>query len=560
MFLDWRPAPTDQAIVKFIPGERTAGQVKRLVVHAGSMRRGVDRGMPVLRQLLSEPELAGSDLLTFDPVAYNLTSGPAEDFATRLRAEIDARWIRAGGYDDIILTGASLGSILVRQAFLESAGRDPRQPRTIPWSDRVSRIVLLAGIGRGVNPDSLGMWKWIARVGRFVPYVRRSIVYDQLRGAESISGIRIAWIRYFAELNAAAREDLSVRVPIVVQVLGDRDDIVKRADNVDLDQFPNAHYLDVPRARHGDIFAFGPSSDSAARYALFRQAFVSPHPSQAATRVITPDTVQRVIFLLHGLRSSHDNWVRQVGPVLRQRLPNAEIVESSYGLTSLLGFALPSVRRRERLWLQDQYTEALARHPLATIDVIAHSNGTYILGESLEHLPSMRFDRVAILGSVLPTDYSWRARRALGQVGVVRSDRAADDKVVALLASSLHGLGMSDVGTSGWRGFDESAEFLYEAPSVLGGHGATVSAEHLRSVTEFIATGERGTTAANAAQPSIALRVASGLAPWLLFLLAASGAMLATRWIRRATDSRRWSRVAVVGSFALVTAILLDVL
>jgi len=89
-------------------------------------------------------------------LVVRLTPGHADDFATRLRAEIDAQWIRAGGYDDIILAGGSLGSLLVRQAYLASAGADPRQPRTVPWSDRVSRIVLMPGIGRGINIENEG--------------------------------------------------------------------------------------------------------------------------------------------------------------------------------------------------------------------------------------------------------------------------------------------------------------------------------------------------------------------------------------------------------------------
>lgn len=127
--LDWRPTPTDKAAVTVVSGRRTPGQPKRLLVYVGSMGRGVERAMPVLRQLMSEPQLAGADLLTFDALASNFTSGPAQAWATRLRAEIDAQWIRAGGYDDVILSGASLGSLLVRQAFLESRTRPALSPQ-----------------------------------------------------------------------------------------------------------------------------------------------------------------------------------------------------------------------------------------------------------------------------------------------------------------------------------------------------------------------------------------------------------------------------------------------
>jgi alpha-beta hydrolase superfamily lysophospholipase len=210
------------------------------------------------------------------------------------------------------------------------------------------------------------------------------------------------------------------------------------------------------------------------------------------------------------------------------------------------------------VWLQDQYAEAVGRHPLAKIDVIAHSNGTYLLGESLAHVPAMRFDRVALLGSVLPTNYPWSERRALGQVGVVRNDRAADDRIVALVTNSLHGLGMTDVGTSGWQGFDDAGSFLFEPPPVLGGHGATVSENHLRDVVEFIATGASQRTARATSLPSV-LRLGSGIAPWILFLMALSLAVAATRWLWRASASSRVLRVALMTSAMIVAVIALDV-
>jgi hypothetical protein len=170
LWYDHLPPPVRDITVNVVPANRSPGQPKRLLVFVGSMGEGVTLSMPVLRQLLAEPELAGTHLLTFNEHAYILTSGPAEDYAARFRAEVDAQWLRADGYDDIILAGASLGSVIVRQAFLASAGRDPRQPRTIPWSDHVSRIVLLAGIGRGITIEDDGPLKW--KLERAKPVLR----------------------------------------------------------------------------------------------------------------------------------------------------------------------------------------------------------------------------------------------------------------------------------------------------------------------------------------------------------------------------------------------------
>ena len=554
-----RPRPARPTTV-VVNGSRAANRPKRLVVYAHSMGRGVPRTRRVLERLLREPELAGSDLLVFDPHAVRLSIGPGDRLASLLRAEIDAQWVRAGGYDDLVIVGSSLGSLLIRQAYLTSAGADPNKPRTIPWSDKVSRIVLLAGLGRGINIENEGNWKWVVRVGRYVPLLRETVAYDQLRGAEFITQIRIAWIRYFDELNRAAASDTSQHVPIVVQLLGTEDYFVTHNDNIDFDQFPNAFHIDVPNAQH-EVLWFGTPAQAELRYPLYREAFVSRSLPHAAPRRASVDSVDRVVFLLHGLRSSRDSWVKELATVLRARMPRAEIVESSYGHISLLGFMLPAVRRRERRWLQDQYTEYLARHPSATFDVVAHSNGTYLLGESLARLPVMRFDRVALLSSVLPRDYSWRQRHLLGQAGTVLSDRAASDVVGAVITNGLHGLGMMDIGPSGWSGFDEGGSFLVEPPWIAGGHSATVSSRNLASVAEFIVDGRVAPVEAAAdPEPSPFLRLASSTAPWIVFLLAMLLAAAGIYWVRKAPPSGRFSRVVALCAIAFVLSILLDVL
>ena len=544
------------------PGRHALGHAKRLVVFVPGTGGRVASYRLTMNQLLAEPKLVGSDLLLFDHKIVRLTPGHADDFATRLRAEIDAQWIRAGGYDDIILAGGSLGSLLVRQAYLASAGADPRQPRTVPWSDRVSRIVLMPGIGRGINIENEGRWKWVLRICRYIPLLRSSLIYEQLRGADFVTAVRIGWIRHFAAMYTNYdRDSSSLRPPTVVQLLGTEDDYVSRDDNIDFDQFRNAFHIDVPGARHETVFRLEPGPDSLLRYALFREAFTSTAPAHALAHRESRDSVKRVIFLLHGIRSSREDWVRTLAPVLRTRIPDAEVVESSYGQISMLGFALPNVRRRERRWFQDQYTEYLARHPFAKLDVIAHSNGTYLLGQSLERIPVMRFDRLALLASVLPADYEWRQRHALGQVQTVRSDRAADDWIVALLANGLRGIGMLDVGTSGWLGFNDAGDFLLEPPSLPGGHVASLAPANLAGVVDFIATGRISAAELRpSARPTMGLRWASGVAPWFTFSILVVSVMLLIKWVRNATGVSRRSRASAIVVVMFVLAILLDVL
>lgn len=550
-----------QPVTTLVRGPESPGAPRRLLVFVKGTGADINWYKPLLSRLQAEPELANTDLLLFDHRLVRLTMGHAYDFATRLRAEIDAQWIRHGGYDDVILAGHSYGSTLVRAAYLQSAGRDPRQPRTVPWSDRVSRIVLLAGIGRGVDAEERGRWSWVLRVGRYIPLIRSSVMYDILRGADFVTDVRIAWIRYYSELTRAAAQDPSAtRPPVVVQVTGTEDDVIRRGDNIDIEQFPTAYQIDMPGAKHGpNLYRIDLAANPDLMYGLIREAFVSrtlPHSGLA--RRAASDSIHHVIFLLHGMRSSRDDWVREIAPLLRRRLPDAEVVESSYGWISLLSFALPSVRRREIHWLQDQYTEYLARHPAATFDVVAHSNGAYLVGQSLERVPSLRFGRVVLLGSVLPSDYPWGQRRAWGQASAVRSDRAADDVVVAVFCNALRGVGMTDIGTSGWSGFDDSGGVEHEVAWYRGGHSAALTKANLDNVADFLATGRMTDSASIGADgPSRGMALLSQLAPWLARLALGLIILVSVRWLWRAP--RRANRIAILATAATILMILLDV-
>lgn len=537
------------------------GASRRLIVFTKGSAADIEGYKPLLKRLLAEPELANSDLLLFDHQLGRLTIGHAYDFATRLRAEVDAQWIRNGGYDEIILAGHSYGSLLIRAAYLQAAGRDPRQAASVPWSSHVTRVVLLAGIGRGVDAEERGRWSYVLRIGRFIPLIRSSVMYDVLRGADFVTDVRIAWIRYYSELTrSAALDSAAPRPPTVVQVIGTEDGVVHRDDNIDLEQFPTAYHIDIPGVVHGSIHRFDLAPDPELAYRLLREAFVSRSlPHSSARRALAADRVHRVIFLLHGMRSSRDDWVREIAPLLRKRLPDAEVVESSYGWISMLGFALPSVRRREIRWLQDQYTEYLARYPNATFDVAAHSNGAYLVGQALQHVPSLQFGRVVLLGSVLPSDYSWEQRREWRQAEAVRTDRSADDLVVAILCNGLRGLGMTDIGTSGWSGFESSGGLERDVAWFHGGHSAALARSNLASVADFLATGELTESVFGPGNgPSPSLAMLSQLAPWMARLVTALIVFSSARWLRRAP--RRADRLAALAAMTILVVIVLDVI
>ena len=174
-------------------------------------------------------------------------------------------------------------------------------------------------------------------------------------------------------------------------------------------------------------------------------------------------------------------------------------------------------------------------------------------------MPSLRFSRIALLGSVLPSDYSWEQRRAWQQTEAVRTDRSADDFVVAVLCNGLRGLGMTDIGTSGWSGFEISGGVDREVAWFHGGHSAALATHNLTSVADFLATGaltDSDVAAGNG--PTTALATLSQLAPWLARLVIALIVLSSVRWLWRAP--RRADRFAALAAMAILVVIVLDVI
>lgn len=405
--------------------------------------------------------------------------GRAEEFGADLAAEIHQQWLVAGGYDEVVLVGHSLGGVLVRYAYLHALGTfDDADHRE--WADAVARVVLFASLNRGVEVSFRRAWwlplvAWFARV---LPVTRRWLAHDLLRGSEFIANMRIAWLRQINEMD---------RPPVLVQYLGRSDRLVTDEDSRDIDTFPTGTQELIPGATHGDLIRLDTARDPDARFAQIAQGFVRPRP-EAVPRQGDPG--QRVVIVLHGIRATNDNWPRQLENLIESRWPGTEVVAPTYGRFSAFQFMIPATRQRGLDWMPDRYAERLAANPLATFHFIGHSNGTYKLGHSLEKIPAMRFQRIALAGSVLPTTYDWLSRLQRGQVEGVRNDRARKDIPVAVLCSGLRGLLMRDVGTGGVDGFRWEDPAKTEVYYFDGGHSAALAEENLERLATYVMDGE----------------------------------------------------------------------
>jgi pimeloyl-ACP methyl ester carboxylesterase len=311
----------------------------------------------------------------------------------------------------------------------------------------------------------------------------------------------------------------------VVQLLGDIDDIVSRADNEDLRTTASRRFamLMVRGSGHGDIIDFGAAAKTdearqlgAYRRAKFLTATTAPFAEvQRFNEQLPPATDERVeeaVFVLHGIRDL-GRWSADFEAAIQARFPERRgrlaVVSPRYGYFGMGPFLFEDVRDRYVRWFMDEYTEALARWPNLQpegIRFFGHSNGTYVVAKALETYPSMRIERVVFAGSVVPRRYDWAA---LGdRVGRVRNYVGTADWVVALFPRlfelwPLRLLG-NDLGSAGFNGFvDESR--VDNVRFVAGQHSAFAS--RVDEIVDFLlAPGE----------PKPALREARGTAARLM--------------------------------------------
>jgi alpha-beta hydrolase superfamily lysophospholipase len=525
-------------------------QAKRLVVVVPSIHDRFEPWDGLIKRLKTLPgyDDATCDWRHIHHGADFRHRGRAMDFGAELAANVNQQWVAAGGYEDVVLVGHSLGGVFVRYAYLHALGTfDPTDRR--PWAEAVERVVLFASLNRGVEVSFKRRW-WlpvVAGLGRFLPVTRHWLAYDLLRGADFIANLRIAWLR---EINSLSRP------PLMVQYLGRSDSLVGEEDSRDIDTFATGTQELVPDATHGDLIRLDTAPDPDARFALIARAFTDPQLEGVA---LTGDPEQRVVIVLHGIRASNDDWPRDLERLIEAKWPGTEVIAATYGRFSARKFVIPATRRKYLSWMQDTYAERLAANPRATFHFLGHSNGTYLLGHSLEHVPAMRFERILLAGSVLPTTYDWQGRVADAQVHALRNDRAARDVPVGVLCSGLRGLLMRDVGTGGVDGFRWEDPIKTETYYYKGGHGAALTPANLPRLAAYVMDGANNRPKDLVREPSSRFSLLSRAAPYLAWflVLALLAAATAAIWLVS------WPHVvtaAVLIGVAFTLLVILDII
>jgi len=440
--------------------------------------------------------------------------------ARDLDARINQEWEKNDGYDRVILTGASMGALIARKAWLNAVDKEQGTDYTgSAWGAKVERFVLFAGLSRGVDVDKPWWWRIYARQIDLIP--GRFTFEDCFRGSGFITDLRISWIRLINRLGDKA--------PMMLQLLGSDDWIVTKEDSIDLDVFPDTPPITVPDAAHHNAHWIERVKDPEGRLKLIIRQFQRELGRESVVQSNVREK-RRVLMVVHGIRASKtDGWVEQTKQIVAQRWPDVVVWTPTYGYLSALRFAIPWIRRRYARNFCDYYTEVIAKHRNASVSVICHSNGTYALGQSLRKFNAIRLDRIALAASVLPPEFEWTKLCNSTRVSAVRSDSACRDYPVAVLCNALRGLGMRDVGPGGFDGFGGNT--VEEVRYYNGGHSSMLVQSNLESMLEFLMDGSVAKPNATLiSDPGLTRNIsrAAVLLAWPLVLLLLAGIAFGT--------------------------------
>lgn len=451
---------------------------KTLLVLVPGYRGDPSSLRPLHDAIIAEGVLSDSESLDFyypEPIWSNRD---LETVAQKLADEIDSRiHDDSQNIERIILLGHSMGSLVLRRAFINAIGCGSTPGIAQTWAARVERIILIGAFGRGLDLSKIRN-KRQRRQLKFLYAVSRlfrigGMRWQVLAGSDFVSRLRVDWIFF----NRSSSQK-----PIVVHLLGSNDEYIRREDVIDLEQFPHAISIGIPDATHADVIL--PKRTSLGQ---LKRAFVET-PSDAPA-VIEMAEAKKVFFLLHGIRDSRDCFHR-VAKQLKHRCPDAKIVVPDYGYLSARSFVSSAARNRFVPWFVDQYSELMASNPGAEFYFAGHSNGTYILGESLRRIPRLRFDHVYLAASVLPAEYDWNdVVKKHRQTEFLRSDMGTEDWPVGVLCRVLNRWGMRSIGPGGFDGFQYGDQDHIAHYRFTGGHGSMLTGLNVKSIADYLLTG-----------------------------------------------------------------------
>ena len=166
-----------------------------------------------------------------------------------------------------------------------------------------------------------------------------------------------------------------------------------------------------------------------------------------------------LIIPLHGIRTVA-SWHRTLADVAFQENWSCPVDGWWYGKWSVFAFLSPFARHVKVQWFRERYTKSKRENsallgPSNLPSVVAHSFGTFMVGNALLKFKDIKVDKVVLCGSILPVDFPWDELIENGQVGTVLNCVGTED-----IWPKVSSFVVPGTGKSGSEGFRTTHELL----------------------------------------------------------------------------------------------------
>jgi pimeloyl-ACP methyl ester carboxylesterase len=381
-------------------------------------------------------------------IGFPFNKKKPEEISKQIACQIAGRF-NFKDITEIIIVTYSAGALLTRSAMLEPS----HEYWNNDWAESVTKIVMLSGIIKGWQFTTAfpALYRFFGQA--LLPIFNSEFMgWKFFNGSPFVVSTRIAYAKKFQDK------------PKTIFILGSRDQFMTPSDCLELDNRSNPVYLEIPNTNHMQMLtkattdkvvsnliceaiqkdvedAKSPEWINYAANLTDIDDFIDPYDKGDSSLVY--EDVEKVVMIIHGIR---DNgfWTKRISREIKKKWrkinpskPRAiRVVTPSYGFFSMWDFLVPGGRRRALYWFLDKYGDIKALYPKAeTIDLIAHSNGTYLGAEALKQCDQAEFTKVIFAGSVVRRDF-WD-KKLRGKLNYFYNFIGRDDLVVGLLPGAM---------------------------------------------------------------------------------------------------------------------------
>jgi hypothetical protein len=181
-----------------------------------------------------------------------------------------------------------------------------------------------------------------------------------------------------------------------------------------------------------------------------------------------------LVFAIHGF-NTRGEWKNDLSLLLSLETDGERFLYQPWDYGVFVFQILdPFSRRKQIRKFQEFYNNILTHFDIKPeIVIVAHSFGTYIVGNSLKRFPEVSADRILLLGSVLKRGFPWR--KLSNKYSKVLNILNGKDFALSL---SKFILGLGDAGK---KGFSDKLEKVIEINELFCEHSDIFGKEYMKT-------------------------------------------------------------------------------